>query len=83
MNFQDDITAIPIINFINHHVLVFDLTSMQGATELWHYLELAGEPLRLKLNITYFLEQFTEFIVFGERMSSVAIDKFRVAGKNV
>ena len=29
MNFQDDIPSIPIDNFKNHYVLLFDLTSMQ------------------------------------------------------
>ena len=32
MNFQDDISSIPIDNFKDHYVLVFDLTSMQDAT---------------------------------------------------
>ena len=33
MNFQDDIPSIPIDNFKDHYVLVFDLTSMQDATQ--------------------------------------------------
>ena len=33
MNFQDDIPSLPNDNFKNHYVLVFDLTSMQDATE--------------------------------------------------
>ena len=83
MNFQDDIPSIPIDDFKNHYVLVFDLTSMQDATENCHYPELVGEPLRLELNFTNPLENVTELIVMGERMSSVAVDKFGVVGKNV
>ena len=49
MNFQDDIPSIPIDNFKDHYVLVFDLTSMQDATENCHYRELVGEPLKLEL----------------------------------
>ena len=64
-------------------VLVFDLTSMQDATENCHYPELVGEPLRLELNFTNPLENLTELIVLGERMWSVAVDKFGVVGKNV
>ena len=56
MNFQDDIPSIPIDNFKDHYVLVFDLTSMQDATENCHYPELVGEPLRLELNFTFPLE---------------------------
>ena len=83
MNFQDDIPSIPIDTFKDHFVLVFDLTSMQDATEKCHYPELVGEPLRLELNSTFPLEHVTELIVLGERMSSVADDKFGVVGKNI
>ena len=83
MYFQDDIPAIPIDDFKDHYVLVFDLTSMQDATENCHYPELVAEPLRLELNFTDPLENVTELIVLGERMSSVAVDKFGVVGKNV
>ena len=37
MYFQADIPSIPIDNFKDHCVLVFDLTSMQDATENCHY----------------------------------------------
>ena len=83
MNFQDDIPSIPIDDFKDHYVLVFDLTSMQDATENCHYPELVGEPLRLELNFTNPLENVTKLIVLGERISSVAVDKFGVVGKNV
>ena len=83
MNFQDDIPSIPIDDCKDHYVLVFDLISTQDATENCHYPELVGEPLRLELNFTNLLENVTELIVLGERMSSVAVDKFGVVGKNV
>ena len=83
MNFQDDIPSIPSDNFKDQYVLVFDLTSMQGATENCHYPELVEEPLRLELNFTFPLEHVTELIVLGERMSSVAVDKFGVVGENM
>ena len=63
MNFQDDIPSVPIDNFKDHYLLVFDLTSMQGASENCHYPELVGEPLRLELNFTFPLEYVTELIV--------------------
>ena len=66
-----------------YDVLVFDLTSMQDDIENCHYLELVGEPLRLELNFTQPLENVTELIVLCERMSSVAVDKFGVVGKNM
>ena len=83
MNFQDDIPSIPIDDFKDHYVLVFDLISMKDATENCHYPELVGGPLRLEPNFTDPLENGTELIVLGERMSSVAVGKFGVVGKNV
>ena len=53
MNFQDDMPSTPIDNFKDHYVLVFDLTSMQDATENCHCPELVGESLRLELNFTF------------------------------
>ena len=82
MNFHDDLPSIPIDSFKDHYVLVFDLTSMQDATEHCHYQELIGEPLRLELNFNEALESVTEVIILGKRMSSVAVDKFGVVGES-
>ena len=81
MNSQDDIPSILIDNFKDHYVLVFDLTSMQDATENCQYPKQVGEPLRLELNFIFPLEHITELIVLGERTSSVAVDKFGVVQK--
>ena len=83
MNFQDDIPSIPVDKFKDHYVLVFDLASMQDATEHCHYPELIEKPLRLELYFSSPLENVTEVIVLGERMSSVAVGKFGVVGKNL
>ena len=83
MNIQDDIPSIPTDNSKNHYVLVFDLTSIQDATKICHCPEPVGEPLRLELNFIFPVEHVTELIVLGERMSSVAVDKFGVIGKNI
>ena len=83
MNFQVDIPSIPLDHFKDHYVVVFDLTSMQDASENCHYPELVGEPLRLELIFTHPLQNVTEFIVLGERMLSVAVDKFGTVVKNV
>ena len=67
MIFQDDIPSIPIDNFKDHYVLVFELTSMQDATENCHYPELIGEPLKLELDFTFPLKQVTELIVLKNK----------------
>ena len=82
MNFQDGIPSIPVDNFKDHYVLVFDLTSMRDATVQCHYPELIREPLKLELYFSSPLENVTEVFVLGQRISSVAVDKFRVVGKN-
>ena len=66
MNFQDGIASIPIDNFKDHYLLVFDLSSMEDATENCHYPELVGEPRRLELSFTFPLEHVPELIVLGE-----------------
>ena len=83
MNCQGDIPSIHFDNLKHHYVSVFGLTSMQDATENGHYRELFGGPLRLELNFTIALGDFTELIVLGERMSSIAVNKFGVVGTNI
>ena len=83
MNFQDHIPSVPVDNSKDHYILVFDLISMLDATEQCHSPELIGGPLKLELYFGSPLENVTELIVLGERMSSVAVDKFGVVGKNL
>ena len=80
---SNDIPSIPVDNFNDHYVLVFDLTSMQDAIEHCHHPESIGEQLRLELHFSSPLKNVTEVIVWGERMSLVAVDNFGVVGKNV
>ena len=83
MKFRDVIHSIPIDSFKKHDVLVFDLTSMQDATAICQYPKVVEEPLSLEPNFTFPLHYFTELNVMGERMSSVAVDKFGVARKTI
>ena len=83
MNFQDEISSIPVDNFKDHYVLVFDLTSMQDATEHCYCPELIGEPMRSELYFRSPPESVTEVIIMGERMFCAAVDKFVVLGKNL
>ena len=83
INCQDDIPSIPIDDFKDHYLLVFDLTSMLDTTENCLYPEIVGESLKLELIFTIPLENFTELNVLSERTLSVAVDKFGVVEKNV
>ena len=53
MSFQDDILSIPIKNFEDKYLPVFDLTSIQDATETCYYPELIEEPKKLQLSFTF------------------------------
>ena len=80
MNVQVDIPSIQIDNFKDHFVLVFDLNSVQDATEICNYPELVGEPPGLELNVTFLLEHAIELIVLRERFSLFAVDRFGDVG---
>ena len=73
MNFEDDTPSVPIDIFKDDYVLMFDLNSMQDATDNCEYPELVAVSLRLELNFNSRLEYVTELIVMGERISSVEI----------
>ena len=76
MQFNEDFPALPMEDFQNHYILVFDVTSLQDAAEHLHYPELSGESLRLEMFFQFPLEQVTEKIVLGERLSNIQIVKF-------
>ena len=83
MDFQDDIPSIPNVIFKNHYIQVFGLTSLQDAAENCHYPDLVWELLGLELYFIFHLEHVVELVVLGERISSVAVDKLGVVGKNI
>ena len=83
MQFNEDFSALPMEDFQIHYILVFDLTSLQDAAEHLHYPELSGESLRLEMFFQFPLEQVTELIFLGERLSNIQIDKFRTVAQNV
>ena len=81
MNSPDDILWNPIDAFKDHKVLVFDLISMQTATDFCHYPELNAEPLSLELNFIFPLKSVTALNILGERVGSDVVDTFGVVGK--
>ena len=82
MNFNEEIPALPYDKYKDHYILVFDLTSLQDATEHIHYPELTGESIRLEMFFKTPLFYVTEVIVLGERLSTVRIDQFGAVAKN-
>ena len=82
MQFNDDFQFF-IWKIFKITILVFVLTSLQDAAEQLQYPELSGESLRLELFFQFPLEQVTEVIVLGERLSNIQIDKFGTVAKSV
>ena len=82
-SFQETIHSNPIDTFKYHQKLVFDFTPMQDSTRKILYPKLDGEPLKLELKFTSPLDDVTELIVLGDRISSIAVDKFGVVRKNI
>ena len=82
-NVQDGIPSISSDNCKNRCVLVFDLTSLQDATENFHFHELVRVPLRLEVNFTFPLEHVTGLIVLRDRKPLLAVDKLGIVGKNI
>ena len=83
MQFNEDFPGLPMEDFQNHYILVFDLTSLQDAAEQLHYPEISGESLRVEMFYQFSLEQVTEVIVLGERLSNIQIDIFGTVATNV
>ena len=83
MQFNEDFPVLPMEDFQNHYILVFDLTSLQDAAEQLHYPELSGGSLRLEKFFQFPLEQVTEVIVLEGRLSNVQIEKLGRVAKNV
>ena len=82
MQFNKNFPVLPMEEFQNHSILFFDLTSLQDAAEQLHYPELSGESLRFEMFFQFPLEQVTEVIVLGERLSNIQIEKFGTIAKN-
>ena len=81
--YNEDFPALPLEDFQNCYHLVFELTSLQDAPEQLHYPELSGENLRLEMVFQFPLEQVTEVIVLGERLTNIQFGKFGTVAKNV
>ena len=82
MQFNENFPALSIEDFQNHYILVFHLTSLQDAAEQLHYIELGGESSELEMFFQFSLEQVTEVIILGERLSDNQIDKFGTVARN-
>ena len=83
MQFNEDFPPLPMKDFQNHYILVFDLTSLQDAAEQLHYAELCRESLRLESFFQFPLDKITAVTVSGEILSNIQTDNFRTFAENI
>ena len=80
--FDEDRPGIPLEDYDNHFVQVFDLTSTQEANVQIYYPDVVAANLRLELKFTTPITAATEVVIFGERISTIFIDKNGSVVKN-
>ena len=74
--------GIPLSEFANHYIMVFDLTSTQEATHDFIHPELTNSSLSVELKFDAALAHNVEIFFLGEKASTIYIDSARNASKN-
>ena len=74
--------GIPLTNFPNHYIMVFDLTSTQEATHDFIHPELTNSSISVELKFDADLAANTEILFLGEKASTIYIDSARNVSKN-
>ena len=69
--------GIPLSDFANHFIMVFDLTSTQEATHDFIHPELTNSSLSVELKFDADLPNNIEVFFLGEKSSTVYIDSAR------
>ena len=82
LKFDEDSPGVPLEEYLEPFVQVFDLTSTQEASVLIYYPDVVAASLRLEWYFTSPLPSPTEVAVFRERLSTVFIDKTGTNVKN-
>ena len=75
LNFDQDGPGISLVDYNNHYILVFDLTSTQQADTEVYYPEVVGGGIRIELYFATALTDPVELIILGEKLSTIFINK--------
>ena len=73
LNFQQDGPGIPLSEYGDHFIMVFDLTATQQSDTEIYYPEVVGAGIRLELFFDAALTETVEVILLGEKLSTVFI----------
>ena len=74
--------GIPLSEFANHYIMVFDLTSPQEATHGFIHSELTNSSLSVELKFDAALAHNVEIIFLGEKASTIYNESAGNASKN-
>lgn len=74
LNFSSDGPNIPLSDYENHFIMVFDLTSTQEASTEIYYPELVGSNIRIELYFDKATEESVEVLFLGEKLTTILID---------
>ena len=75
--------GIPLSEFSNHFIMVFDLTSTQEATHDFIHPELTNSSISVELKFDTALTNNVEVFFLGKKSSTVYIDSARNVSKNI
>ena len=81
--YEDSGNAIPLTDFPNHYIMVFDLTSTQQASHEFIHPELTNASISLELQFRVALPNNIEVFLLGEKATTVYIDSARNVTKNI
>ena len=73
--------GIPLHNFNDHYVMVFDLTSTEQATHDYIHPELTNASITVEMTFGTALGQNTEIFFVGEKLTTVYVDSARNVSK--
>ena len=82
LSFTDQSHGIELLNYDDHFVMVFDLTSTQEASHDFIHPELTKTSLAVELQFGTQLTNAVEILFLGERSSTIYIDANRKIRKN-
>ena len=75
--------GIPMQEYDNHYILVFDMTSTLEASHEFIHPELTNSTIGIELSFTDNLTNPVELFLLGEKASTIFIDSVRNISKNV
>ena len=82
LEFDEDGPGMPLEEYLEHFVQVFDLTSTRETNVQIFYPDVVAASLRLELCFTSRVPSVTEVTVFGERLSTTFFHKTGTVVKN-